>query len=174
MTKGCLTFQDVLFYYETAEQPVFEGLSCQFPVGWTGVVGPNGSGKTTLLRLACAELLPLHGQVLAVTIERRLARACFQRNTATRFLERLHPERLRGVGHGFRDALQCRGSGVQAPGESLPPSIEHRVDGVRGAAAQPRAHLLDGRTLAVAQEAVGGTFHVDGGDATRAGGDRDG
>jgi len=65
MTKGCLAFHDVVFFYESASSPVFDRLSARFPVGWTGVIGPNGSGKTTLLRLACGELAPVRGTIRA-------------------------------------------------------------------------------------------------------------
>ena len=65
MRRQYLTFHNVVFYYESAGSPVFDGLSVQFPVGWTGVIGPNGSGKTTLLRLACGELQAIAGTVLA-------------------------------------------------------------------------------------------------------------
>jgi len=63
MTRQPLTFHKVAFYYESAGSPVFDGLSVEFPVGWTGVIGPNGSGKTTLLRLACGELQPTAGTI---------------------------------------------------------------------------------------------------------------
>ena len=63
MTGGCLEIDDVVFFYPASGTPVFDGLSCQFPAGWTGVIGANGSGKTTLLRLACGELTPVRGAV---------------------------------------------------------------------------------------------------------------
>jgi ATPase subunit of ABC transporter with duplicated ATPase domains len=43
--------------------PLFEGLSCTFDVGFTGLVGANGAGKTTLLRLIAGELVPGAGRV---------------------------------------------------------------------------------------------------------------
>jgi ATPase subunit of ABC transporter with duplicated ATPase domains len=63
VTKGSLVFQNILFLYDSSTSPIFEGLSVQFPSGWTGVLGPNGAGKTTLLRLACGELEPVRGAV---------------------------------------------------------------------------------------------------------------
>ena len=49
MTKAHLEFCDVSFFYPSAGAAVFDGLSVELPLGWTGVVGANGSGKTTLL-----------------------------------------------------------------------------------------------------------------------------
>jgi ATPase subunit of ABC transporter with duplicated ATPase domains len=43
--------------------PLFEGLSCTFDVGFSGLVGANGAGKTTLLRLIAGELVPSSGRV---------------------------------------------------------------------------------------------------------------
>ena len=63
MSKGPLEFHNVVFYYDSASSPIFDGLSVQFPPGWTGVIGPNGSGKTTLLRLACGDLSPQAGGI---------------------------------------------------------------------------------------------------------------
>ncbi len=63
MTKGCVVFQDVVFYYDAASSPVFDGLCVRFAAGWTGVIGANGAGKTTLLRLACGELTPTRGGI---------------------------------------------------------------------------------------------------------------
>ena len=63
MTRGSLIFDDVVFYYESAGAPVFDGLSCRLAAGWTGVIGPNGSGKTTLLHLACGRLMPAGGTI---------------------------------------------------------------------------------------------------------------
>ena len=79
MTKCPLTFHDVVFYYEGASAPVFDGLSAEFPPGWTGVIGPNGSGKTTLLRLACGELQPTTGAIRSVAkpLIRRAEGSCW-------------------------------------------------------------------------------------------------
>ena len=63
MTKAHLEFCDVSFFYPSAGAAVFDGLSVELPLGWTGVVGANGSGKTTLLRLACGELAPVRGTI---------------------------------------------------------------------------------------------------------------
>jgi len=63
MTKPCVKFESVTFLYETSAAPIFEDLSLQFDVGWTGVIGPNGCGKTTLLRLACGDVAPVAGMV---------------------------------------------------------------------------------------------------------------
>ncbi len=58
-----LTFQDVLFTYDSLGQDLIAGLTAEFPIGWTGIVGPNGSGKTTILRLAAGEIEPQAGQI---------------------------------------------------------------------------------------------------------------
>jgi hypothetical protein len=42
---------------------------------------------------------------------------------AAAFLESLHPESFGDVGHGFGEAVQGGGPGVQARGEPLPPGI---------------------------------------------------
>lgn len=59
-----IRFVDVCFTHSEAFEPLFENVSLQFDVGWTGLVGANGSGKTTLLRLAAGELEPSSGHVL--------------------------------------------------------------------------------------------------------------
>jgi len=60
-----LTFQNVSFGYESSTDPLFSEVSFGLSPGWTGVIGANGAGKTTLLRLACRELLPQQGVILA-------------------------------------------------------------------------------------------------------------
>jgi ATPase subunit of ABC transporter with duplicated ATPase domains len=62
MSKG-VEFQNISFAYDSASSFLFTDLTCRFPEGWTGVVGPNGSGKTTLLKLASNTLQPLSGHV---------------------------------------------------------------------------------------------------------------
>ncbi|HUW84383.1 MAG TPA: ATP-binding cassette domain-containing protein [Phycisphaerae bacterium] len=64
MPTGSLIFNDVAFFYESSGEPVFDGLTAQFPQGWTGVIGANGSGKTTLLRLACGDLRAARGRIV--------------------------------------------------------------------------------------------------------------
>jgi len=63
MADAFLEFDDVCFYYESSNAPVFDGLTLRLYPGWTGIVGANGSGKTTLLRLAARELRPQRGSV---------------------------------------------------------------------------------------------------------------
>jgi len=63
--KGDLLVEDIVFFYPGSAEPVFEGLTVRFPVGWSGVIGPNGSGKTTLLRIACGHLAVQRGRVIA-------------------------------------------------------------------------------------------------------------
>jgi len=60
-----LAFHNVSFGYESATDPLFSEVSFGLSPGWTGVIGANGAGKTTLLRLACRELVPQRGTVLA-------------------------------------------------------------------------------------------------------------
>lgn len=71
------------------------------------------------------------------------------------------------MGDGFRQAVQGGGAGVQSCGESLPPGIQHGVDGVRGAAAEFAADFLNGGAIADAQERVGGVADVALSDAAR-------
>ena len=62
--------------------------------------------------------------------------------------ERLHPERLGDVRDGFGEAVERRGTCVEARGEALPPGIQDRVNGVGRAAADFLADLLNRRALA--------------------------
>ena len=63
MSRPSITFQNVLFTYDTASAPLLEGLTAHFPAGWTGIVGANGVGKTTILKLATGALRPQQGSV---------------------------------------------------------------------------------------------------------------
>jgi len=63
MSYRSVIFQDVSFAYDTATNPLLEGISTHFPQGWTGIIGANGTGKTTLLKLATGQLFPQQGQV---------------------------------------------------------------------------------------------------------------
>lgn len=65
MSKANLEFHSVTFIYDTAAEPVLEDITVEFPLGWTGIIGANGSGKTTLLRLACGQLRPASGSIIA-------------------------------------------------------------------------------------------------------------
>jgi len=60
-----LTFHNVSFGYESATDPLFSEVMFGLSPGWTGVIGANGAGKTTLLRLACRDLRPQQGAILA-------------------------------------------------------------------------------------------------------------
>lgn len=63
MGQPFITFQDVIFRYETAVTALFETLSLHFSAGWTGIVGANGAGKTTLLQLATGLVKPDKGRI---------------------------------------------------------------------------------------------------------------
>lgn len=62
-SNAAVALRDVTYAYNSAQQPLFAGLSIHFPIGFTGVVGANGAGKTTLLRLVAGELSPTAGFV---------------------------------------------------------------------------------------------------------------
>lgn len=64
MSKAFVEFQSVGFTHEGGVSPVFVDVSCQFPRGWTGLVGPNGGGKTTLLELAVGLREPDTGRIV--------------------------------------------------------------------------------------------------------------
>ncbi|XOV86794.1 MAG: ATP-binding cassette domain-containing protein [Pseudomonadota bacterium] len=59
-----IVLQDLTFYYEGAESPLFRHLSLSFRPGFTGIIGANGAGKTTLLRLVSGQLKPTGGAIL--------------------------------------------------------------------------------------------------------------
>ena len=65
MSRLSLQFHHVTYFYKTSSQPIFENLSVQLGYGWTGIIGGNGTGKTTLLRLACGQLEPTQGKIVA-------------------------------------------------------------------------------------------------------------
>lgn len=104
-------------------------------------------------------------EVLLLAVECLAARLILGPRPATGLVEALQPESLGGVEHGFRKAVQGGGSGIEASGEAAPPGVEQRVDRIRAAAAYFPANLFDRRTLAFAEESVGGAVHVGGGDA---------
>jgi ATPase subunit of ABC transporter with duplicated ATPase domains len=58
-----LALHDIEFTWPGMTSPLFSGLTLQFPVGWTGIVGANGSGKTTLLKITAGEIAPLSGTI---------------------------------------------------------------------------------------------------------------
>jgi hypothetical protein len=91
--------------------------------------------------------------------------AQFLLGAAPGFLEGLHPQRFRSVKDAFRDTVKRGGSGIEPGGESLPPKIQERVDGVRRAAADSLSHLFDRRALAAAQQGIRGEFDITAGDA---------
>ena len=74
-------------------------------------------------------------EVLAVAGEGLVGGLRFRLCAAAGFVEALQPESLGGQQHGFREAVQGGGSGIEAAGEAAPPLIEQRVDGVGAAAA---------------------------------------
>lgn len=65
MPIHALSFDDVTFFYDSIDQPILSGLSIQFSRGWCGIIGANGAGKTTLLRLACGQIQPTSGRIIA-------------------------------------------------------------------------------------------------------------
>ncbi|UCG52834.1 MAG: ABC-F family ATP-binding cassette domain-containing protein [Candidatus Latescibacterota bacterium] len=75
MHSAGIDFDDVFFAYDAMSTSLIEGLTCRFPVGWTGIIGANGVGKTTLLRLATGILAPDGGEVripgIAIYCEQR-------------------------------------------------------------------------------------------------------
>lgn len=118
-----LHFRDVTFAYDSATEPLFDGLELAFETGFTGIVGRNGSGKSTLLHLAAGELKPARGSVES----RGEVEVCAQQTDeppdgATGFLNSEEPEafRIRGrlgletdflkrfatLSHGERKRLQ--------------------------------------------------------------------
>ena len=64
MPQPFLRFQQVVFGYDTAIEPLFKDISVHISTGWTGIVGANGAGKTTFLKLATGLLSPDAGVVI--------------------------------------------------------------------------------------------------------------
>ncbi|KAB8295583.1 ATP-binding cassette domain-containing protein [Bifidobacterium avesanii] len=62
-----LDLNHINFTHPSAPDPLFEGVSAQFPRGWTALLGDNGIGKTTLVRLAVGALRPDSGTVSPAT-----------------------------------------------------------------------------------------------------------
>lgn len=58
-----LLLSHVDFEYDSAAELLFNDLTVQFPVGWTGIIGSNGSGKSTLLKLLTGAEIPDSGQI---------------------------------------------------------------------------------------------------------------
>ena len=63
MGQAWISFLNVSFSYDSATSPLIEGLTVDFPVGWTGIVGANGVGKTTILKLATGALSSQNGVI---------------------------------------------------------------------------------------------------------------
>ena len=74
-------------------------------------------------------------------------------------IARLHSERFGDVCDGIGQTPQGRGPG-ELLAEALPPGIEQRVDGIRGAGADSGAEPLDVGPLAFAQQRVGRALDV--------------
>ncbi|MDR1015924.1 MAG: ATP-binding cassette domain-containing protein [Coriobacteriales bacterium] len=51
------------YRYRDAATAAFVGVTANFTVGWSGIVGANGAGKTTLCRVLCGELTPSEGSL---------------------------------------------------------------------------------------------------------------
>jgi hypothetical protein len=68
----------------------------------------------------------------------------FLLGAAAGFGEGLHPEGFGDVGDGLGKAVQGGRARIESGEEGFPPSIEHGVDGVGGAAAELGADLIDG------------------------------
>jgi lipoprotein-releasing system ATP-binding protein len=65
-----IRLEDIGHEYE-GQAPLFRGVSWRFSRGTTtAIVGPSGTGKSTLLNMLAGWLLPVHGRIVRVGIER--------------------------------------------------------------------------------------------------------
>lgn len=62
MHDNALSLKNIFLCFEDAKS-IFDGLSCTFNKGRSGLVGRNGTGKSTLLRIASGDLTPSRGRV---------------------------------------------------------------------------------------------------------------
>ncbi len=85
--------------------------------------------------LSDREDVGLHREFLALAVESLFRLTGLGVDATASVRERLQPETLDGVEHGFRETVQCGGAGVETACEAAPPFIEQRIDGVRGSAA---------------------------------------
>jgi ATPase subunit of ABC transporter with duplicated ATPase domains len=153
-SSTAVAVRDLSFRFDAAIEPLFSGLTAQFPPGFTGVVGANGAGKSTLLELLTGRRSPDAGQ--CAVPERALY--CAQRTDRAParlpgFLDaddgaawalrgRLGLEALRTVpwaalSHGERKRLQIGAALWQAPDLLALDEPTNHID------AEARACLLD-------------------------------